>query len=138
MKGTRFLAFLLAFIMAFSCVGVADVSAAEVKTETLSGNAVSKEVSIVSEEISVELDTSELPDNEELYAGYVESLFYSDLYGDVSTFANVGADKLSGMEKKFMMLLKQRLKRLQQESSLRRSLLLEKILRGHGQQKNCQ
>lgn len=37
MKGTRFLAFLLAFVMAFSSIGVADVSAAEVNTE-LDGN----------------------------------------------------------------------------------------------------
>lgn len=49
MKGTRFLAFLLAFVLAFSSIGVADVSAAEtlsgnqVTEETLSGNEVKPE-----------------------------------------------------------------------------------------------
>lgn len=49
MKGTRFLAFLLAFVLAFSSIGVADVSAAEtlsgnqVTEETLSGNRVDSE-----------------------------------------------------------------------------------------------
>lgn len=51
-------------------------------------------------EETVEIDAENLPDNDELFAGYVEQVLYSDLYEDVSTYGNVGAEKLKTQESK--------------------------------------
>ena len=51
-------------------------------------------------EETVEIDAENLPDNDELFAGYVEQVLYSDLYEDVSTYGNVGASRLKTKEAK--------------------------------------
>lgn len=75
---------------------------AEAQTKTVSGNTLSGNTisgNAISNKFIVEIDTSYFPDTEELYAGYLENLFYSDLYGEISTFANVGESRLTETEK---------------------------------------
>lgn len=50
-----------------------------------------------SREFTVEVKNldGDLPDNDELFAGYVEQLFYEGLNDGIATFGNVGGDKLT-------------------------------------------
>lgn len=53
--------------------------------------------------ISTEDIFADLPDNDELFAGYVEKMFYDD---GISTYANWGAERLEGTEKQIYDILK--------------------------------
>ena len=46
-------------------------------------------------------DPALFPENEDLFAGYVESVLYEGIYEDVSTFGNLGSIKLNGKEKQY-------------------------------------
>lgn len=65
----------------------------------------------------IEMDAEELPeeipDNEELFAGYAEGVFYSDLYKDEASEANLGETKLTNAtEKKFYTTMKANIKKI--------------------------
>ena len=47
-------------------------------------------------------DLPELPDSDELFSGYVDRAFYGDLNDGISTYGNVGADKLTDANEKKM------------------------------------
>ena len=46
-------------------------------------------------------DPALFPENEDLFAGYVESVLYEGIYEDVSTLGNLGSIKLKGKEKQY-------------------------------------
>jgi hypothetical protein len=54
-------------------------------------------------------DPELFPDSDELFAGYVESVLYEDIYEDVSTFGNMGATRLKGKEKQYFEDIKQKI-----------------------------
>lgn len=55
-----------------------------------------------SQEFTVEVKNldEELPDNDELFAGYVEQLFYEGFNDGIATLGNVGADRLTDPKQK--------------------------------------
>jgi len=52
----------------------------------------------ISEMIEVELDASDLPDDDELLDGFVEKLFYEEIREDVALFGNYGVEELEGVD----------------------------------------
>lgn len=56
----------------------------------------SSDLEEVTVEFTVPVPDEDLPDNEELFEGYIEQILYGDLYGDISLFGNVGGERLTG------------------------------------------
>lgn len=63
----------------------------------------------VSEEIQLD---EELPESEELFAGYVEKVFYEDLYEESAAYGNVGEYRLKDTEKAFYKEVKNLIKQI--------------------------
>ena len=66
-----------------------------------------EELEIFTEDL--ELDTSDLPDNEELFAGYVDKMFYGT---EISTFGSAGRERLTDVQKLVYDYLKEELEKI--------------------------
>ncbi len=61
--------------------------------------------------VTVPVAEDELPDSEELFAGYVEKVFYEGLNDGISTYGNLGEQRLQGeYNKKIYAVLKEKVK----------------------------
>ncbi len=60
--------------------------------------------------VSAEDISSDLPDNDELFAGYVEKLFYGD--DGIETYGNVGEERLEGLDRNFYRELKKAVEKI--------------------------
>ncbi len=59
----------------------------------------------------VQVAEDELPDSDELFAGYVEKVFYEGMNDGISTYGNVGEERLQGeYNKKIYAVLKEKVK----------------------------
>lgn len=68
---------------------------------------------VETETVAVDTSDADLPDNDELFAGYVQQMMYPQ-YG-VSTFANFGMDALTGLDKTIYEKLKAKIKNVAEQ-----------------------
>lgn len=91
--------------MAVICSGV-NVSAIPAFAEESVGKEQEEELAV-----TVPVAEDELPDSEELFAGYVEKVFYEGLNDGISTYGNLGEQRLQGeYNKKIYAVLKEKVK----------------------------
>lgn len=91
--------------MAVICSGV-NVPAIPAFAEESVGKGQEEELAV-----TVPVAEDELPDSEELFAGYVEKVFYEGLNDGISTYGNLGEQRLQGeYNKKIYAVLKEKVK----------------------------